>query len=182
MISGNFVVHKTTKAFSALGLDHAHEQNNAHIKASGGAVGLTQDPSSLRRWTIGGPEICRVLHEFEEPLIETSSSECHHEAYNSFQKNFAAKCVALKEAFLRFENPFTVEEDELMCLVTRIEVEEEGRDAVNSLEEKGVKLYKDFIQERLFCQTKSLYDPIPKQLTKIFIPRKKSCAGSSNLK
>ena len=148
-------MRKTTKSFSALGLDHAHEQNNADIKASGGTVGLTQDPSSLRRWAIGGPELCRLLNEFEEPLCENLSSDFHHEAYNSFQKNIATKCVAVKEAFLGFENPFKIEKEELIRLDTRIEVEKEGRDALNSLKEKGVTMYKDFVRERLLRQTKS---------------------------
>ena len=78
-------MRKTSKPFSALGLDHAHEQNNAHIKASGGAIGLTQNPSSLRRWTIGGPEICRILKEFDGKENENSSSMTHHEENRSFQ-------------------------------------------------------------------------------------------------
>ena len=37
--SGSFVVHKTKRPFSAIALDHAHEQENASIKGDGGAVG-----------------------------------------------------------------------------------------------------------------------------------------------
>ena len=53
--SSAFVVNKTTRVFSAIALDHAHEQENAAIKGDGGAVGLTESPSELRRWMIGGP-------------------------------------------------------------------------------------------------------------------------------
>lgn len=34
MFTGKFVVHKTIKQFSAIGIDHAHEQQNAIIKGS----------------------------------------------------------------------------------------------------------------------------------------------------
>ena len=46
--AGNFVVHKTSRQFSAMALDQAHEQTNAFIKADGRAIGLTEDPSALR--------------------------------------------------------------------------------------------------------------------------------------
>ena len=55
--SGSFVVHKTKRPFSAIALDHAHEQENASIKGDGGAVGLTENPAALRRWMVCGPEV-----------------------------------------------------------------------------------------------------------------------------
>lgn len=45
--SGNFVVHKTSRNFSALTLDRAYEQANAIIKADGGAIGLTEDSEEM---------------------------------------------------------------------------------------------------------------------------------------
>ena len=59
-----FVVHKTTKLFSAIIFDHAHEQENANIKGKGGAVGLTENPSALKRWMVAGPELSRMIQEF----------------------------------------------------------------------------------------------------------------------
>ena len=53
-------------AFSAIAIDQAHEQNNAHVKGDGGAVGLTENPSALRRWMVSGPEMARVIGEFED--------------------------------------------------------------------------------------------------------------------
>lgn len=46
---GQYVVYKKFNKFSALAIDHAHEQNNALIKLDGGAVGLTESPRALRR-------------------------------------------------------------------------------------------------------------------------------------
>ena len=66
--TGNFVVRKTTNPFSAIALDQAHEQNNATIKGVGGAVGLLSPDmdSALRRWEVAGPEVCRLLSEYEQ--------------------------------------------------------------------------------------------------------------------
>ena len=42
--------------FSTMAIDQAHEQNNAVIKGDGGAIGLTEDQTALRRWAVAGPE------------------------------------------------------------------------------------------------------------------------------
>ena len=59
-MEGSFTVQKTKKVFSTISIDHAHEQNNAHIKGDGGAVGLADNPRALRRWMIAGPEVARA--------------------------------------------------------------------------------------------------------------------------
>ena len=63
-----------------IALDHNHEQENAKIKGEGGAVDLTEDPASLRRWLIAGPEIARVVNEFETTFLSHKADDvCHHE-------------------------------------------------------------------------------------------------------
>ena len=64
-LAGNFTVKKTTHAFSRMAFDQAHEQNNALVKGDGGAVGLTENPAALRRWKVSGPEMARVIAEFQ---------------------------------------------------------------------------------------------------------------------
>ena len=59
--NGHFTVQKTKRVFSAIPIDQAHEQNNACVKGDGGAVGLTDDPSALRRWMVAGPERTRAV-------------------------------------------------------------------------------------------------------------------------
>ncbi|KAI9516361.1 hypothetical protein NQZ68_017564 [Dissostichus eleginoides] len=63
--SGKCVVHKLSREFSAMAIDQAHEQANAVVKADGGAIGLTEDPSALRRWMIAGPEISHLVAQYE---------------------------------------------------------------------------------------------------------------------
>ena len=58
---GHFVVKKTAHSFSRIPTDQAHEQNNASVEGEGGAVGLTQNPAALRKWTVLGPEVARLL-------------------------------------------------------------------------------------------------------------------------
>ena len=75
-LHGNFTVNKTGRAFSSIAIDQAHEQNNACVKGDRGAVGLTQNPTALRRWMVSGPEMARLIEEFhtslEKPEKKTS--------------------------------------------------------------------------------------------------------------
>ena len=75
---------------------------------------------------------------------------------------------------MRFENLFKMESNELMYLDTLVVAEEGRKDVLYKLEEKGVARYRDFVKHRLLEKTKSLYDPISKQNTKIFVLQKKS--------
>ena len=47
--AGKFVIYKTSNTFSAMAIDKCHKQNNALVKGSGGAIGLTENPGALRR-------------------------------------------------------------------------------------------------------------------------------------
>ena len=44
-----WVISKSQKKYSCMPIDQAHEQNNELVKGSGGAVGLTENPSAFRR-------------------------------------------------------------------------------------------------------------------------------------
>ena len=77
---GHWVVQKTTNRFSAMPIDQCHEQNNETVKGTGGAVGLTENPSAFRKWMTAGPEQARLLKEFEcEFMRETTGNQLHHE-------------------------------------------------------------------------------------------------------
>ena len=45
---GHWVLSKTRDKFSFVPFDQAHEQENKVVKGSGGAVGLTENPTALR--------------------------------------------------------------------------------------------------------------------------------------
>ena len=57
---GLFTVAKTSRRFSCIAIDQAHEQNNVMVKGNGGTVGLTENASALRTsmdafWSPDGP-------------------------------------------------------------------------------------------------------------------------------
>ena len=59
--AGKFAVCKTSNQFATMAIDQCHEQNNAIIKESGGAIGLTNNPGALRRWMVAVPEVARMV-------------------------------------------------------------------------------------------------------------------------
>ena len=84
----HFTVQKTNHIFSKIAIDHAHEQNNAIVKDDGSAVGLTESPAALQRRMVSGPEMARLINEFEVSIIraQTSVNVCHHEERSGVQK------------------------------------------------------------------------------------------------
>ena len=72
-------------------IDQAYEQNNACVKDGGGVVGLTENPSALQRWMIAGPEVARVIGEFENSAIPENRrmDTHHHDQTASVQISFA---------------------------------------------------------------------------------------------
>lgn len=61
-----WVISKSRNKFSCIPIDQAHEQNNAVLKGSGGIIGLTENKEALKRWMTAGPELSRILQEFED--------------------------------------------------------------------------------------------------------------------
>ena len=81
---------KSKLVFSAIAIDHAHEQNNASLKHDGGAVGLTNNLSALRHWMVSCPEMACLIAEFESSAMEQKESDCrHHEQRKHSQISYA---------------------------------------------------------------------------------------------
>ena len=101
-------------------IDQTHEQNNALIKGSGGAIGLLLNPVTLGKWLLAGPEQARLIKEFEEQFLESKDDDDHDEGY-SMQSNFRMKDM---------ENPFLDQSEDLSTLNVEIVMERSAVDAV----------------------------------------------------
>ena len=118
-ISGNFTASKCHKNFSSISIDHAHEQLNALIKGDGGAVGLTESDAALARWVIAGPEILRILQDFEVCVGRNSDDNKHHEQTSAFQKSYKTDVQKLLQVYVDIGNPFSETcTDDLLSLDT----------------------------------------------------------------
>ena len=94
LLKGFFCFAKTKRPFSRMAFDQVHEQNNKIIKGLGGATNLlnSKNDSALIRWETCGPEIARIVSEFESSMKSQDSSESsrlkHHEDNAQFRANF----------------------------------------------------------------------------------------------
>ena len=62
-----------------------HGQENANVIGEGGAVDPTENPSALRTWMVAGPELSRMIQEFEGSNNQTEEND-HHEQKSGIQK------------------------------------------------------------------------------------------------
>jgi len=71
---GHFTSWKTNASFSAISDDHLHEQNNKTITGAGGAVDILGSETALLKLMVAGPEIARMVHEFEQMAAVTQNA------------------------------------------------------------------------------------------------------------
>ena len=130
--NGGFVFQKMCRPFSAIAHDQAHEQCNAMVKRSGGAVGLASNPGALSRWVTAGPQIVRVLRSFEHSMT-SKSADCmdHHEQSPAPQKAFKIN-VQVLVSFEEAGNPFEDDEGCLFALDSKVTVDATAMTAVNN--------------------------------------------------
>ena len=157
-VAGDFAICKTSRPFSELGIDQAHEQNNAVVKGGGGAIGLTEDEEALRRWNIVGPLLSELINEFEVDLNKNSTAENlkHHEQYQSFQTKFLKKVQSVRDSFVEFGNPFSDDNSELFVLDTKVVVQADLVETMLKVESTGLELYNNFRKERFVDRSVSL--------------------------
>ena len=152
--SGNFVVHKTRNKFSAMALDQCHEQNNAIVKGSGGAIGLTGNPGALRRWMVAGPEITKITTEFEEQAMHQqddagTTGHHHHDQQPAVQTVFLKEVGGLVTVLEEMGNPFLECSQDLLVIDTRDIVDTEVAETMRRIETLGKEKYAEFVKEGL---------------------------------
>lgn len=164
-----WVVLKTLHKFSYIPFDHAHEQNNKLVKCSGGAVGLTENPSAFRTWMIAGPEQARLLTEFEEQFMESMSHDNqHHEQTPSLQKAFKRQVNSLSEVITAMGNPFLDDGPELLVLDTRNCVDDAVVATVQNIEQLGIEQYQKYVNDVLKDRSVPIHQPIKKNSLPLF--------------
>lgn len=180
--NGKFVVHKSVRKFSALAIDQAHEQANAIIKGDGGAIGITEDPSALRRWMVAGPEVSHLNAQYESlsEVQDANEPTQHHEQTRQFQKTFLDRVNKLHSVMLEMGNPFMDESKELVTLDTKNVAHPTAAELVAKHHEKGKKSFESFLKSFENGEQCRFYEPIKKNKTDFF--RQQPEASSKVLK
>lgn len=181
--NGNFAVRKTESRFSCIAIDQAHEQNNAVVKGDGGAIGLTEDPSALRRWMIAGPEISRLVDEFtaSSGKVKVKKSK-HHEETQSSQKQFFEKVVKLRTVFSEMGNPFEDDSTDLYAIDSKDVADIKVSGSMQQLSKLGERQYKRFLESMSDANKSGFYDPIVKNKLPLFSTKTNSGSKSVRTK
>ena len=91
-------------------IDQAHEQANTVIKGDGVSIGVTEDPSALRNWTVAGPEVSHLVSEYEAAIgaNDATVNTNHHEQTVQAQRGFLEKSGKLTRVLKDMDYPFLV--------------------------------------------------------------------------
>ena len=85
----------------------------------GGNLNLS-DECVFTEWAVAGPEIARVITEFEAGILTRKNAVLkHHDQSPSVQQRFVAHTKALIIAFQEAGNPFDEDSHEVVIIDTR---------------------------------------------------------------
>lgn len=165
-----WVIPKTQNKFSSMPIDQAHEQNNELVKGSGGAIGLTENPTAFKRWMVAGPEQARLIQEFESQYLHDvgPSSFQQHEQGPARQESFRQQVSSLYTTITSMGNPFIDDCPELLVLSTRNCASENVVTTVRNIEATGVSQYQKYVKDVIVDRSASIHQPIPRNSLPLF--------------
>lgn len=163
---GNWVVNRFAFPFCALGADNALEQQNRPLKVTGGLTGITQNAQALTRLFLCAPELERIAKEAEDNIFMTpySNEKIEHHLRQSQNKRHQQNVQEFISTLKLNLNPFTYDENSLVCLSSAIVFSKEIQNDVDRMAEVGQKSYDNFVQNRITTGSEgSIWDPMKKK-------------------
>ena len=134
---------------------------NAAVKSEDGAFGQTENPAALRRWMVAGPELSRMVQEFEGSFSSTDEHK-HHDQKPGMQSAFLKDIKNTISSIEEFGNPFVDEEENLMAIHTNDTMDEAVIRTVRNARKIGEEQFDTFIKERFIDRSKSITHPLRK--------------------
>lgn len=88
-----------------MAINQAYEQVNVVIKVDGGATGVTEESSVLRRWMVADPEVSHLVEQYEAAsgTREVTDHTSHHEPAERAQRVFLEKVEKLSQTTIDLE-------------------------------------------------------------------------------
>ena len=125
------------------------------------AIGLTENETTLDRWFVSGPEVARILSEFEADESDSVSSSPHHEQNHAAQQAFATDVQKLVKTLQSMGNPFEDQRD-LVALHSWAIVDSDVADYAGKLYDLGKEQYESFASNRIASSCEKLFAPLTK--------------------
>ena len=123
---------------------------------------MTQDPDALLPWSVVGPEVVRVISEFESSTGRKTrnSSSRHHAQSNANHRRVAAQVKSLVGVMTDTGNPFEEESADLLRLHSRDIMDKAYVECLTTIQCRGEDQYRLFVSERLLDRSKPLSVPV----------------------
>ena len=130
----------------------AHEHNNA-----------------LRRWMVSGPEMARLIGEFEHSTDRKQTADSHlHDQKEHVQKAFARDVRSLREVIEEMGSPFTESSSDLLVLDSRNIADAAVAETASKMKKLGRERYEEYVSERLVSRKTQISDPIKRNNLHLF--------------
>ena len=133
---------------------------------------MTENPAALLRWMVAGPEVTRVINEFDEHHAKQAAGK-HHEQSLGVQNEFKRDVCTLHGIMQGMGNPFTDDGEVLVTLDTKLVMDHSVVQTLRTVEQLGQTQYSKFVEERLVRCEKPLSDTIQKNNLALFGTPKK---------
>ncbi|KAL8620009.1 hypothetical protein ACOMHN_015291 [Nucella lapillus] len=174
-MEGNFVVQRSEKKFSMMGLDQSQEHSIQFLKEDSGPNGLYGQEEEKEMIELSKPEVLRIVHEFQNACFKetTKRSTEHPEASSAEQSKFLKHLKALVSLVDedRVVNSFTEQGPELVTLDTGEVMDPAIADGLKEAKSIGKNMQVEFVRERLETGKKPLSDVIPRTNVYTFVNR-----------
>ena len=161
---GNFSVNKSMSAFSAIGADHALEQENRAMKVTGGIVGIGNQQQILNQHYLIALQMNIIIDSFSEHLdLKTMNRRRykHYQLTGSTNKRLVENSEKIKSVLGSHEVGF-IQTDYLYNIITKTVFPD--KDAQQFLDHgtEGKILYEEYKRERV-QGNKSIWDTLKKR-------------------
>ena len=165
-MEGHFVVQRSEKKFSLMGLDQSQEHSIKLLKEDSGPKGLYGQAEDKAVIELSRAEVLRVIAEFEYASTHTTQSESieHPESSISEQQRFLNQLNSLLELVDQgtIVNPYGETGSHLVTLDTGEYMDPEISKCLQELPTTGRAMYAKFKKERIEDCTTPVSDVIPK--------------------
>ncbi|KAJ8405993.1 hypothetical protein AAFF_G00308810 [Aldrovandia affinis] len=134
------------------------------------AIGVTEDPSALRRWMIAGPEVSHLVAQYEAACGTKEGTEhtSHHEETERAQRVFFENVEKLSQAMKDMGNPFQEESRDLLSLDTKDIAHHTAAELIGTHLEKCKVRFQEFMKGLEGEEESTFYEPIKKNRVDFF--------------
>ena len=171
-LKGQLTTQKGIRKFSRISDDHAHEKNKKFVKGTGRAIGIFDSPIALAKWMIAGPEIARMLENFEDFFNDevkgNNETKKTHYFENMFRKNFEAKRKNFLELVIHLRMT-----QQMYTIVSRNIMDESSSQSLYSARCLVQEQHHQYTTDVLVLGKKSIYDTIKRNKLPLYRSTKK---------